>query len=428
MTRNEDERVRRRELFRAGALASVVTGTSVLAGVGISQSLEPENKPDVIGPTPGNFVDFAMRNVRDFGAVGDGSSTDTRAVQAAIAAGGITYFPPGTYQVNDLIAADGMRLVGVGTAGPGRSRLRARTGNIFRTSGPATHSTKVSGLVFDSFGGGGDLITGMWSLGMFEDCAFVQYQDEASCFNVTGWIDMLMIRCTFDHTVSATVPTFRAISDTGELAQSTFLSNRFTKTGDYAIHLEGTGGSVVENFSIRDTNFEEVEGGAVRLLSTRNTSIHNPGVWDLKQGDALKHLIFIGASANSGAVSSNNEINHYVRDARSNLGPNIYDIALEARTEFTSIMHARHQLSAAVLVNMAGTTGLVVGDNPLVSGGTQATIISGKAVKFPQTPSSQRPTASAAGAGSQIFDGTINAFIYSDGTTWRKISDDSAVQ
>ncbi|MDQ0824658.1 hypothetical protein QFZ60_000831 [Arthrobacter sp. B2I5] len=425
MTKNDDERVRRRELFRVGALASVVTGTSVLAGVGISQSTSPDTKHDTKAPTLGNAQDFAIRNVKDFGAVGDGTAVDTNAVQAAIAAGGITYFPPGTYEVSDLVAADGMRLVGVGTAGLGRSRLRSKTGTIFRTSGPATFSTKVSGLVFDSFGGGGDLFTGMWSLGMFEDCAFVQYQDGSSCFNVTGWIDMLVIRCTFDHTHSATVPTFKAVSDTGELAQSTFLSNRFTKTGDYAIHLEGTDGSVVENFSIRDTNFEESEGGAVRLLSTRNTSINNPGVWDFKQGDATKHLMYIGTSAKNGVVSSNNEISHYVRDAMCKLGPGVYDIALGAGTEFTSIMHPRHQLTAAVQVNMSGTTGLVVGDNPLVSGGTQATIISGQAVKFPQTPTSQRPAASAAGAGSQIFDSTINAFVYSDGTTWRKISDDS---
>lgn len=38
-----------------------------------------------------------MRNVRDFGAVGDGISKDTAAIQRAIDAGGIVYFPPGTY-------------------------------------------------------------------------------------------------------------------------------------------------------------------------------------------------------------------------------------------------------------------------------------------------------------------------------------------
>ena len=38
-----------------------------------------------------------MNNVRDFGAVGDGRTLDTRAIQAALDAGGIVHFPAGTY-------------------------------------------------------------------------------------------------------------------------------------------------------------------------------------------------------------------------------------------------------------------------------------------------------------------------------------------
>ncbi len=38
-----------------------------------------------------------MNNVRDFGAVGDGVTKDTVAIQRAIDAGGIVFFPPGTY-------------------------------------------------------------------------------------------------------------------------------------------------------------------------------------------------------------------------------------------------------------------------------------------------------------------------------------------
>lgn len=38
-----------------------------------------------------------MRNVKDFGAKGDGVTKDTRAIQDAIDAGGIVHFPPGVY-------------------------------------------------------------------------------------------------------------------------------------------------------------------------------------------------------------------------------------------------------------------------------------------------------------------------------------------
>jgi len=38
-----------------------------------------------------------MLNVKDFGAVGDGVTKDTAAVQRAVNAGGMVNFPPGTY-------------------------------------------------------------------------------------------------------------------------------------------------------------------------------------------------------------------------------------------------------------------------------------------------------------------------------------------
>lgn len=43
-----------------------------------------------------------MNNVKDFGAVGNGSTKDTSALQRAIDAGGIAYFPPGVYLTGTL--------------------------------------------------------------------------------------------------------------------------------------------------------------------------------------------------------------------------------------------------------------------------------------------------------------------------------------
>ena len=39
----------------------------------------------------------SMNNVKDYGAVGDGKTKDTPAIQKAIDAGGIVFFPPGVY-------------------------------------------------------------------------------------------------------------------------------------------------------------------------------------------------------------------------------------------------------------------------------------------------------------------------------------------
>ena len=43
-----------------------------------------------------------MNNVLDFGARGDGIAKDTAPVQAALDAGGIVFFPPGTYLCGTL--------------------------------------------------------------------------------------------------------------------------------------------------------------------------------------------------------------------------------------------------------------------------------------------------------------------------------------
>jgi hypothetical protein len=71
-------------------------------------------------------------SVKDFGAVGDGVASDTTAVQAAVSrivalGGGVVFFPPGTYLLDQAIAATsavGLRIVGTGWA----SRLQFSNG------------------------------------------------------------------------------------------------------------------------------------------------------------------------------------------------------------------------------------------------------------------------------------------------------------
>ncbi|MDQ4023965.1 MAG: right-handed parallel beta-helix repeat-containing protein, partial [Actinomycetota bacterium] len=59
-----------------------------------------------------------MHNVKDFGAVGDGTTNDSDALRRAQEQGGILFFPPGTYLVNAEVLAprDGALWMGAGAA------------------------------------------------------------------------------------------------------------------------------------------------------------------------------------------------------------------------------------------------------------------------------------------------------------------------
>jgi len=60
-----------------------------------------------------SMVEGAYANVLDYGAVGDGVTDDTSAIQAAVNASDCVYFPPGkTYMVSSISIRAGMSLVG----------------------------------------------------------------------------------------------------------------------------------------------------------------------------------------------------------------------------------------------------------------------------------------------------------------------------
>jgi hypothetical protein len=86
-----------------------------------------------------------------YGAVGDGSTNDTSAIQAACdaasaAGGGTVFFPPGTYKTTTAITvAAGVSLLG---AGPGASivAIAHATANVFTLAASTTYFSSITGL------------------------------------------------------------------------------------------------------------------------------------------------------------------------------------------------------------------------------------------------------------------------------------------
>lgn len=88
------------------------------------------------------MISGAVVNVKDYGALGDGSNNDTTAINSALSAGvGGVYFPPGTYNVNDtLVVASNTTIFSEGYA------------TVIQTSNNKTtfSVSNCSNVVFDS--------------------------------------------------------------------------------------------------------------------------------------------------------------------------------------------------------------------------------------------------------------------------------------
>jgi hypothetical protein len=105
-------------------------------------------------------ADSGVFNVRDFGAVADGTTDDTAAVQRAIdaaRAGGTVLFPPGTYRITSVMIRPGIRYLGYGATieRPPRQSKWTRTFATHSKEGQAWSSEEDSpvltleGLTFD---------------------------------------------------------------------------------------------------------------------------------------------------------------------------------------------------------------------------------------------------------------------------------------
>lgn len=115
-----------------------------------------------------------MQNVKDFGAIGNGSNNDTTNIQAAIdyaatkgvsgEKGSTVFFPSGAYKITAPLKNDNantsIHLMGVGRANTRLEGTTMTSGYVIDTSGAAGKIEEISGMQVSGFGDGAVRMSG----------------------------------------------------------------------------------------------------------------------------------------------------------------------------------------------------------------------------------------------------------------------------
>lgn len=278
-------------------------------------------------------------NVKERGAVGDGTTDDGPAIQDVIdelaAAGGGEVVFPRPSVAYQIVAAPLVPKTGVHLVAPGgryisanQIRLRSSTVSLFTATADVT-GIRIEGLGFSAASGAGHIFDmagfniNMWTI---DRCSFMQFNNAKSIMRTGNGdaIELHVSRCYNLVNTTATVPGWNMVSDANAINVCSWTKSRFENSGNYAIHIETAGGGYCQDITIADNNFEVCLGGEVRLLSCRNVTLERLAGWD--GGTYTKDRVYIGQSA-TGADSANVRCVQVVRRGGA-LGGGIYDIHL----------------------------------------------------------------------------------------------------
>ncbi|MFW9968620.1 MAG: glycosyl hydrolase family 28-related protein [Candidatus Odinarchaeota archaeon] len=122
-------------------LLGTLTSTSGLTFIGDNVTITGTSGITVV--SFGSHLSYIV-NVKDYGAIGNGTTDDTTAIQSAVDAitnGGIVYFPAGTYIISNQITInyDYIKLIGTGSA----SVIKAKNDSDFQYMISATSKTGI---------------------------------------------------------------------------------------------------------------------------------------------------------------------------------------------------------------------------------------------------------------------------------------------
>ncbi len=415
----------------------VELGPFTVTGRGGGNSLKPYPSGDTLARVLGSLAigwgssETTMVNVRDqrFGATGDSVTDDTAAILAADAAlgplGGIVYLPAGVYAYSATLAPrQGVTYLG---DGPLSTILQMHTLNadgirINDAHTGATIRTRIEGLQVAAVGaafhaGYGAGISGGASTNVLVDCALRDVWVQG--FGGWGIVLTTIITSTLDS-VSA--------SDNGHGVASGGIC--LVGTGGYtptSTHLNNcySNNNVGIGFDIVDTNYSVLNACAAdtnhqgyQIVGGQCVSLISCGTEDMRAvgsdggghgtGDGFTIVGGTGHSLQSCMAIQNPHVGFYVTGSASN-------ITLVSPTEQSTT-----GTPVAGIMVEPGSTATVINPStvtaPVYAAGT--TTVVGNGIRPPGFATGSRPSASAAGAGTSVYDTTLHKPIWSSGTAW----------
>jgi len=167
--------------------------------IGVNAAISSQDIHDIVD----SYAARTVASVRDFGAVGDGTTDDTAAIQAALnqGAGKMIYFPAGTYRTTAPLGLSGIANMGlVGDEGMNTTIQMFGNGEVMSLTTATFCSIKNLSFQHGSGTGSGLAFWGSGGSNNVERCLFANNSDHGLAFSGTAAVPQSsnrVSRCLF---------------------------------------------------------------------------------------------------------------------------------------------------------------------------------------------------------------------------------------